>query len=299
MEINELKPIIDALIFASESPLPITRIKQIFDETNPDEIAAKDIKAAITELNSDNREQQRGYFLQEVAGGYQYRTRPNYALWVKKLKKVKPFRLTQSTMETIAIIAYNQPITRAEIDKIRGVDSGGVIKNLLERNLIKIMGRKNVPGRPFLLGTTKRFLEVFGLEKLADMPSLKDFNNLDEAKLPTVLKNKLSDNLSDAGDQIFEVSEDDESDAIVDSSEDITDIENEAEISAPDAEDISSDEIVYDPEEDSDKPQAIIDLEQESENAAPDDEEIISEETISESDKTDFTEDKSDNETEL
>ena len=93
MEINELKPIIDALIFASESPLPTTRIKQIFDETNPDEIAAKDIKAAITELNSDNREQQRGYFLQEVAGGYQYRTRPNYALLVKKLKKIKPFHL--------------------------------------------------------------------------------------------------------------------------------------------------------------------------------------------------------------
>jgi segregation and condensation protein B len=114
-------------------------------------------------------------------------------------------------METLAIIAYNQPIIRAEIDKIRGVDTGGVIKNLLERNLIKIMGRQNVPGRPFLLGTTKRFLEVFGLEKLSDMPSLKDFDNLDESKLPTILKNKLSDRLQEDKTQLFEVSDEDES----------------------------------------------------------------------------------------
>jgi len=211
MEINELKPIIDALIFASETPLPTVRIKQIFDETNPGEITTKQIKAAIDELNADNREQQRGYFLQEVAGGYQYRTRPNYALWVKRLKKAKPFRLTQSTMETLAIIAYNQPIIRTEIDKIRGVDSGGIIKNLLERNLIKIVGRKNVAGRPFLLGTTKRFLEVFGLEKLSDMPSLKDFDNLDESKLPTVLKNRLSDKMGTDVTQLFEIPEADTS----------------------------------------------------------------------------------------
>ena len=211
MEINEIKPIIDALIFASESPLSTARIKQIFDETNPEEVSNKDIKEAINALNSDNREHQRGYFLQEVAGGYQYRTRPNYSLWVKKLKKIKPFRLTLSTMETLAIIAYNQPIIRAEIDKIRGVDSGGVVKNLLERNLIKIMGRQNIPGRPFLLGTTKRFLEVFGLEKLSDLPSLKDFDNLDESKLPTILKNKLSDRLQDDKTQLFEVSDEDES----------------------------------------------------------------------------------------
>jgi segregation and condensation protein B len=226
MEINEIKPIIDALIFASESPLSTARMKQIFDETNPDEVSTKDIKTAITELNADNREQQRGYFLQEVAGGYQYRTRPNYALWVKKLKKVKPFRLTQSTMETLAIIAYNQPIIRAEIDKIRGVDTGGVIKNLLERNLIKIMGRQNVPGRPFLLGTTKRFLEVFGLEKLSDMPSLKDFDNLDESKLPTILKNKLSDRLQEDKTQLFEVSDVEESEEQNDVSLTDADIEN-------------------------------------------------------------------------
>ena len=229
MEMNELKPIIDALIFASESPLLTARIKQIFDETNPEEVSTKDIKEAIASLNTDNREQQRGYFLQEVAGGYQYRTRPNYALWVKKLKKVKPFRLTQSTMETLAIIAYNQPIIRAEIDKIRGMDTGGVIKNLLERNLIKIMGRQNVPGRPFLLGTTKRFLEVFGLEKLSDMPSLKDFDNLDESKLPTILKNKLSERLQEDTSQLFEVSDDDETEEQSQVSEADTESNNDVE----------------------------------------------------------------------
>jgi len=191
MKINELKPIIDALIFASETPLSTSRIKQIFEETNPEEVSNKDIKNAISELNTDNRKQQRGYFLQEVAGGYQYRTRPNYALWVKKLKKVKPFRLTQSTMETLAIIAYNQPIIRAEIDKIRGVDTGGVIKNLLERNLIKIMGRQNVPGRPFLLGTTKRFLEVFDLKKL-DIPPGEIYKQIFDATLEAVLNEKVS-----------------------------------------------------------------------------------------------------------
>jgi len=241
MEINELKPIIDALIFASENPLSTSRIKQIFEETNPDEVSTKDIKTAISELNNDNREQQRGYFLQEVAGGYQYRTRPNYALWVKKLKKVKPFRLTQSTMETLAIIAYNQPIIRAEIDKIRGVDTGGVIKNLLERNLIKIMGRQNVPGRPFLLGTTKRFLEVFGLEKLSDMPSLKDFDNLDESKLPTILKNKLSDRLQDDTSQLFEVSDEEEAEDQNEVLEADTEPNNDVE-ETPSAQDDLSDE---------------------------------------------------------
>lgn len=195
---EELMPIIDALIFASDAPISIQKIKQILDEESSDRIGLKDIREAIDELNKDNRTQQRGFFLQEVAGGYQYRTRPNYAPWIKKLKKTKPFRLTQSTLETLAIIAYKQPIIRAEIEKIRGVDSGGIIKNLLERDLIKIVGRKNIPGRPFLLCSTNRFLEVFGLEKLSDMPSLKEFENLDTTQLPTILQERVGDDIFDA-----------------------------------------------------------------------------------------------------
>jgi segregation and condensation protein B len=188
MNKEEFKPIVDALIFASDTPLGIQKIKQIIEEVSRKQVSAKDIREIIGEINRDNKAQQRGFYLQEVAGGYQFRTRPNYASWIKKLKKSKLFRLTQSTMETLAIIAYKQPITRAEIEKIRGVDSGGIIKNLLERNIIKVMGRKNIPGRPFLLGTTKKFLEMFGLEKLSDMPSLKEFENLDQSRFPTFLK---------------------------------------------------------------------------------------------------------------
>ncbi|MCP4715958.1 MAG: SMC-Scp complex subunit ScpB [Deltaproteobacteria bacterium] len=191
MNSDELKPIVDALIFASDTPLSMQKIKQILDEVAKEDVPSKSIREAIDALNRDNRDSQRGFFLQEVAGGYQLRTRPNYAAWVKKLLKTKPFRLTQSTLETLAIIVYKQPITRAEVDKLRGVDSGGVVKNLLERNILKIVGRKNIPGRPFLLGSTKRFLEMFGLEKLADLPSLKEFEDLDEAQLPTILRQRL------------------------------------------------------------------------------------------------------------
>lgn len=216
MHKEELIPIIDALIFAAETPLSIQKIKQILDEEGPEPVATKDIRDAIEALSRDNREQQRGFFLQEVAGGYQYRTRPAYAPWVKRLKKAKQFRLTQSTLETLAIIAYKQPIIRAEIEKIRGVDSGGVLKNLLERGLIKITGRKNIPGRPFMFGTTQRFLEVFGLEKLADLPPLKDFEILDEGQLPTILRQQ-------AGEELY-IDEDSSDDA---SNDAVTDAELE------------------------------------------------------------------------
>jgi segregation and condensation protein B len=213
MKIEEYKPVVDALIFASDTPLNIQKIKQILEEVSKESVSTKDIREIIEELNKDNRERQRGFYLQEVAGGYQFRTRPNYAMWVKKLKKAKPFRLTQSTMETLAIVAYKQPVIKTELEKIRGVDSGGIIKNLLERNLIKIVGRKNIPGRPFLLGTTKRFLEVFGLEKLSDLPTLKEFENLDESQLPTILRDKISKKLIEGDEQIeLGISTEDDSD---------------------------------------------------------------------------------------
>lgn len=215
MKREEYKSIIDALVFASEVPLAVQRIKQIIEEISHEEISGADIRSIIDEINNLNREQHRGFYLQEVAGGYQFRTRPAYAPWIRRLRKSKMMRMTQSSLETLAIIAYRQPVIRAEIEKIRGVDSGGIIKNLLERNLIKIIGRKNIPGRPFMLGTTRKFLEVFGLEKLSDLPTLKEFENLDESRLPTILREKLEaetvstieggsqeDLLSESGDPI-------------------------------------------------------------------------------------------------
>jgi segregation and condensation protein B len=198
MKTDALKPIVDALIFASEMPLSIARIRQIIKEVNQDDVSTAAINAVIEQLNIDNRDSQRGFYLQEVAGGYQYRTRPNYAQWIKKITKARSFRLTQSTLETLAIIAYKQPIIRPDIEKLRGVDSGGVIKNLIERSLIKIVGRKNIPGRPFMFGTTRRFLEVFGLDRLEDLPSLKEFDGLDESKLPTILRQKITPELFDS-----------------------------------------------------------------------------------------------------
>lgn len=197
MNTDSLKSIVDALIFASEMPLGIARIRQIIQEVAQEDIPASAIHTVIDQLNADNRESQRGFYLQEVAGGYQYRTRPNYAQWIKKIKKSKAFRLTQSTLETLAIIAYKQPIIRTDIEKLRGVDSGGVIKNLIERSLIRIVGRRNIPGRPFMFGSTRRFLEVFGLDRLEDLPSLREFDGLDESKLPTILRQKIPPELFD------------------------------------------------------------------------------------------------------
>jgi segregation and condensation protein B len=112
--------------------------------------------------------------LVEVAGGYQFRTKPSWAGWVSRLKKVKAVKLSQAALETLAIVAYRQPIIRPAIEEIRGVDSGSVLHTLLEKGLIKMMGRKDLPGRPIVYGTTKTFLELFSLNTLSDLPSLKE-----------------------------------------------------------------------------------------------------------------------------
>lgn len=187
MDRAEIKPIIEALIFASDIPITIDKIKSFLENA-----AKRDIEAAIEELKNDYAAQSRGFYLKEVANGFQFRTQSAYAHWVKKLKKSKPLRLTQPTLETLAIIAYKQPITRIEIDKIRGVDSGGIIKTLLDKKFIYIAGRKNIPGKPFLFVTTKIFLEVFGLENLSSLPSIREIGELDNSQLPSLLKDKMS-----------------------------------------------------------------------------------------------------------
>jgi segregation and condensation protein B len=183
MDKIELKPIIEALIFASDTPLTVDKIKQILES-----VPRREIDAAIEELQREYQEQNRAFLLKQVANGYQFRTQPAFSPWLKKLKKNKPFRLTQPTLETLAIIAYRQPITKMEIEKIRGVDSGGIVKTLLDKKLITLAGKKDVPGKPFLFATTKTFLEVFGLENLSSLPTLKDIEDLDNARLPTPVR---------------------------------------------------------------------------------------------------------------
>jgi segregation and condensation protein B len=183
MDKTELKPILEALIFASDIPLTVDKIKQTLES-----VSKKEIDEAIGELQNEYQEQNRSFQIREVANGYQFRTLPAFSPWLKKLKKTKPFRLTQPTLETLAIIAYRQPITKMEIEKIRGVDSGGIMKTLLEKKLITIAGKKDVPGKPFLFATTKTFLEVFGLENLSSLPTLKDIEDLDNTQLPTPVR---------------------------------------------------------------------------------------------------------------
>jgi segregation and condensation protein B len=174
VENPQLKAIIESLIFVSETPLSLDRIKEVLGEVDK-----KDLQQMVSELIEEYQQAAgRGFYLTEVAEGYQFRSRPEYADWIRKLKKTKPASLSQPALETLAIIAYRQPVTRMDVEKIRSVDCGGVLRTLLERKLIQIIGKKDLPGKPLVYGTSKKFLEVFGLKDLASLPTLKDLEGL-------------------------------------------------------------------------------------------------------------------------
>ena len=172
MDIHDLTPLVEALIFAADGPIRIERMAEVLD------VPAADIRGAVAALEADYAERRRGFFVQEVAGGYQLRTHPEYADFLRKLGRSRPFRFSRPAMESLAIIAYRQPITRAEIEYLRGVDSGSVLKTLLEKRLIRILGKKDVPGKPMIYGTTSEFLELFGLPDLSSLPTLSEFSEL-------------------------------------------------------------------------------------------------------------------------
>ena len=173
MEDAQLKEVLEALIFVSETPLTLDRMKEVLGG-----VSKRDLQRLLAEIMEEDRKSGRGIHLVEVAEGFQFRTRPEHADWVRRLKKTKSTALSQPSLETLAIIAYRQPVVRMDIERIRGVDSGGVLRNLLEKKLIKIIGKKDVPGKPLVYGTSKKFLEVFGLKDLADLPTLKDLESL-------------------------------------------------------------------------------------------------------------------------
>jgi segregation and condensation protein B len=178
MEREQLKSIIESLLFVADGPVTLQRFQEVIEGTNKDEI-----RSALAELQEELENSPRGVRLVEVAGGYQMRTPKNNAEWVKKFLGGRPARMGRATLETLAIIAYRQPITKAEIEAIRGVDVDGVINTLLERELIRAVARKDVPGRPFLYGTTQQFLELFNLKDLTQLPTLKE---MDEITLPEI-----------------------------------------------------------------------------------------------------------------
>ncbi len=171
LTVDYFKPVIEGLLFISDKPVMIDQVKDVLKTASIPEI-----KKALLELKEDYDETTRGMTILEIAGGYQMLSSPHYASYIRDFfkRRVKE-KLSRPALETLAIIAYKQPVSRGDIELIRGVNSDGVTINLLEKGLIKVMGRKDVPGRPYLYGTTKLFLEYFGLKSLRDLPKLGDF----------------------------------------------------------------------------------------------------------------------------
>ena len=164
-------------MFVSGDPISIDRLHDVLTE-----VEKPRLKVLLEELKSEYAQSNRGLQVVEVAGGYQITTRIEMAPWIKEMEKVKAAaRLSKPGLETLAIIAYKQPVTRAEIEQIRGVDAAGVLKTLMERKLIKIVGRKEVAGRPMMYGTTREFLQYFGLPDLTGLPTLKEFSEVVES----------------------------------------------------------------------------------------------------------------------
>lgn len=167
-----IKSALESILFSSDKPVFIEQIKAVFDELQPEEI-----RRLLEELKQDYEKLGRGIRLEEVAGGFQLVTAPEFASFLKKFyKKRQVLRLSQPALETLAIIAYKQPVTKLQIESLRNVDISGIIDNLLEKNLIRIAGRKDAPGRPFVYGTTKEFLQFFGLKSLEDLPKMEEFS---------------------------------------------------------------------------------------------------------------------------
>ena len=173
--LNEyVKGAVEALLFISDKPVEAAQIKEALAT-----VEAGDVRQIIAALKKEYEEHDRGMMIREIAGGYQMLSNPQYAEYVRNFFKTRvKEKLSRPALEALAIAAYRQPVSRADIEMIRGVNSDGVVTNLLEKGLIKIAGRKDVPGRPFLYGTTKLFLEYFGLKSLKDLPKLEDVTEL-------------------------------------------------------------------------------------------------------------------------
>ncbi len=173
MQTAEIDLIIEALLFVSAEPLTQKQVSLVFDGMTPD------LKAAIDRLSEKYNRQEQAFEIVAVAGGYQLQTKKQYDVFIRRLlNRSGQLHLSQAALETLAIIAYRQPISRFGIESIRGVDSTGVLKTLLSKSLIKIKGRGEGPGRPLLYATTEEFLRGFGLNDLSDLPKLKEISEL-------------------------------------------------------------------------------------------------------------------------
>lgn len=178
MYFPSLNAIVEGLLFVSDGPMSLDRLTELL----PDYERAS-VRLAVQELRDEYEQRGSGMHLVEVAGGWQLRTVPELMPYLSRMVKGRPARFSQSALETLAIIAYRQPVTRQEIEYLRGVDTGAVLKTLLEKKLVKILGKKDIPGRPIIYGTSKEFLEVFNLKDLKGLPTLREIQSLDETPI--------------------------------------------------------------------------------------------------------------------
>jgi segregation and condensation protein B len=174
MDKDQKRRVVEGIVVASPDPIAPSRIAELIPRCNPSQV-----RGFVKELNEEYAEQRRAFEIWEVAGGFQLRTLPEFSPYLRQIQKTRPLRLSPAALETLSVIAYRQPVTRAEVEHVRGVDAGPVVRSLLERGLIRIAGHREVPGRPMVYATTRRFLEVFGLGKLGDLPALRDLAELD------------------------------------------------------------------------------------------------------------------------
>ena len=173
-QIFNIRGIIEALLFVSENPVTLDQLKNVLGTIN-----ALDVKKIIQELKEEYEQKKSGMILIEIAGGYQMLSNSDYAAYIRNFYKTKhKEKLSKPALEVLAIVAYKQPVTRLDAELIRSINSDGIINNLLEKELVKVIGRKDVPGKPYLYGTTKQFLEYFGLRSLEDLPKLEEFPSL-------------------------------------------------------------------------------------------------------------------------
>jgi len=189
MSENNLKSVIEALLFTSEKPLTLERIKAVLN------LETTEIRKILEELSHDYTSGNRGIRVIEIAGGFQMITAPDFAPFLKKLYKDRRVeKLSKPALETLAIIAYKQPVTKLEVESIRNVNVDGVIDNLLEKDIIRVAGRKNTPGRPYVFGTTRQFLEYFGLNSLDELPKIENFQEALTTKELSDAKNSTQTN---------------------------------------------------------------------------------------------------------
>lgn len=174
MPAERVKAVVESLLFVTDKPLSVDQLHEATGIERPR------LLEALGGLAGEREEAQGGTLLVEVAGGWQLRTHPESSEYVRRLLRLRPHRLTRAALETLAIVAYRQPVTRPEVEDVRGVDSGAVLKALLERRLLKILGKKEEVGRPLLYGTTREFLEFFALKDLSGLPTLREFQELSE-----------------------------------------------------------------------------------------------------------------------